>query len=288
MGAMSASAAGVDAVPQCPDGHQGLRGLLDTEYAFAERARTSVRAAFLDYLADDSLVLQPGPLPGRPFYTAAKESNDTLEWYPAVADLAGSEDLGFTSGPWVYTVAGGGAQIHGHFLSIWKRDAGCHWRVEFDAGVSHAPAATAEAKLVAEQASPIKSQAPPATLVAADAAGQALKEFQDTVQQSGMPAGLRTYALISDFRLYVEGEAPMAVTPATAYFAKGWNLEGWREAARGRSADASLLYAVGEVTDTKKNSRHAYVQIWRYDPRIANWGLRVLLLTPLAPAKEKS
>ena len=85
--------------------------------------------------------------------------------------------------------------------------------------------------------------------------------------------------------LYVEGEAPMAVTPATAYFAKGWNLVGWREAARGHSADASLLYAVGDVTDTKKNSRHAYVQIWRYDPRIANWGLRVLLLTPLSPAK---
>jgi hypothetical protein len=44
---------------------------------------------------------------------------------------------------------------------------------------------------------------------------------------------------------------------------------------------------VGEVTDRNKRSTHAYVQIWQYDPKVANWGLRVLLVNPLPPPKAK-
>jgi hypothetical protein len=57
--------------------------------------------------------------------------------------------------------------------------------------------------------------------------------------------------------------------------------------ARGRSADSTLLYSVGEVTDRNKRSTHAYVQIWQYDPKVAIWGLRVLLVNPLPPPKAK-
>jgi len=92
------------ASPQCASDTAALRSLLETEYAFGQAARNSVRAAFLEYLADDSLVLQPGPTPGRAFYAAAKDNSNKLEWYPAMADLAGSDDLGFTTGPWIYTI----------------------------------------------------------------------------------------------------------------------------------------------------------------------------------------
>ncbi len=47
----------------------------------------------------------------------------------------------------------------------------------------------------------------------------------------------------------------------------------WREATRGVSRDASLSYMVGGL------GAGAYAQIWQYDPRTANLGLRVLLLT---------
>jgi len=58
----------------CATETAALRGLLETEYA--ERA----------------------------FYAAAKDPSDKLEWYSAMADLAGSDDLGFTTGPWIYTI----------------------------------------------------------------------------------------------------------------------------------------------------------------------------------------
>jgi hypothetical protein len=256
-----------------------LRSLLETEYAFGQQARTSVRGAFLKYLAEDSLVLQPGPVSGRAFYTAAKDDAGSLEWYPAGADLAASGDLGFTTGPWIYSRAG--AQIYGHFVTIWKRDATCRWRVEFDGGVSHAADANAEPKLVADAASYANRKAPPADLVAADAAGRAISDFQDTSRQDGFAAGLRTFARTADFRFYTDGESPMGVSPANRYLIGHAVVGAWKEDARGRSADSTLAYCVGELVDAQQRSSHAYVQIWQYDPRVASWGLRVLLINPL-------
>ena len=46
----------------------------------------------------------------------------------------------------------------------------------------------------------------------------------------------------------------------------------WHVAAHGDSSDGSLSYWVGDI------GGQAYVQIWQYDARVGNWGLRVLLL----------
>jgi hypothetical protein len=272
---------------RCGDG-SGVQGLVSTEYAFAASARTSIRAAFLEYLAEDSLVLQPNPRPGRALYTAAKDTSDRLEWYPAIADIAGSNDLGFTTGPWVYTEAGG-AKSYGDFLTVWKRDSDCRWRVELDGGISHAEPANAESKLAPDRDEDGRRaiDEPSPTLVAADAVGHAMRDFQGTAAGDGVAAGLRTYARNGDFRFYAEGEAPMGLGAANTYLT-GHPLRGvWTENGHGRAADSSLAYSVGEFGEPRKPG-YAYVEIWQYDPKVANWGLRILLLSPLPPPKTKS
>lgn len=285
--AMGAAAANAAAASQCTTDSASLKGLLETEYAFGQQARSSVRAAFLEYLAEDSLVLQPGPTPGRAFYAAAKDNSDKLEWYPAAADLAGSNDLGFTTGPWIYTVAASGMQIHGHFLTIWKRDAACRWRVEFDGGVSHAAPPNAEPRLAPDQAPYPASSAPPPKFIADDAVSRAMSDFQGTARQDGFAAGLRTYARDGDFRFYGGGEAPMGPAAANQYLTSHAVQGAWKEDARGRSADSTLAYSVGVLGGANQRSRHAYVEIWQYDPKVANWGLRILLINPLAPLMSK-
>jgi ketosteroid isomerase-like protein len=270
----------------CDTGADAFRGLLRTEYAFNQQAHTSVRAAFLEYLADDSLVLQPGPVPGRAFYDTAKDQTGALEWFPADADIAASGDLGFTTGPWIYSAAGG--RISGHFLTIWKRDAGCRWRVEFDGGVSHAADVGVETKLVPDAALFAKRNAPPAKLIAEDAVGRAMNDFQDTGRRDGFAAGLRTYARTADFRLYTDGEFPMGVAEANRFLIGHAMAGAWKEDARGRSADSTVAYSVGELADAHEHRTHAYVQIWQYDPRVASWGLRVLLINPLATSTAKT
>jgi hypothetical protein len=269
----------------CATDTTAYRDLVNTEYAFGLRARDSVRAAFLEYLAGDAWGLLPTPKPARPFYEAAPQSSDRLEWYPVMADVAGSLDLGFTTGPWIYTAAADGKQLHGNFLTIWKRDPACRWRVAFDAGISHAAPATVLPKLAAEPAAYVNPGAPPPNLVAENAAGHALSDFQVAAEQDGVAAALRTFARTADFHYYTDGEAPMALGAANRYLTEHAVEGSWRESVAGRSADASIAYSVGMLLASGREDSHAYVQVWQYDPRVANWGLRILLINAVPPRR---
>jgi hypothetical protein len=262
-----------------------LKELLETEYAFEQKAQESVRDAFLAYLAEDSLILQPKPTPGRAFYEAAKPNSDKLEWYPAIAAVAAGGDLGFSTGPWIYTTAGG-THLYGDFITVWKRDPSCRWRAQFDGGISHSMPQRAAPKLLPEQATAAMiataagNALPPKRAVALD---QARHDFERTAQQDGLAAGLRTYARDGDFRFYVEGEAPQGAGPANQFLA-GRAVGSWSEDAQGRSVDATLAYSAGRFANAR-SGQNAYLQIWQYDPKMANWGLRIFLITPIEAAK---
>ena len=221
-------------------------------------------------------------------YAAIEDTRNKLERYPAIGDIAPSGDLGFTAGPWVYTLADGGKEVHGHFLTVWKRDSSCRWQVAFDGGVSHPPPTSVEPKLLPGQAPFNGTELPPPFLVTNDAAGQAVSDFQSTAQQDGLAAALRTYGRNSDFLFYMDGQSPIGgVGPASLYLKAHAIAGAWQEAARVRSSDSTLLYSEGRLADGNEHSTHAYVQIWQYDPKVANWGLRVLLIKPLPPPEKK-
>jgi ketosteroid isomerase-like protein len=281
------TAAAPDGTPHCANGRAALRSMLESEYAFGEKARSSVRGAFLEYLADDAVVLNPDPEQGRAVYLAAKESKNQLEWYPRLADVASSGDLGFTEGPYTFTLVESGKQYHGHFLTVWKRDASCAWRVEFDGGVSHPAPSISESKLVPNLAPLNKTAPPPAALVTADAASRGIAEFQRTVQQDGFAAALRTYGRDFDFLFMTDEQSPVGIGEATTYLAARAMAGAWKEVVRGQSEDSSIAYSVGQLTDGSNLGTHTYVQIWQFDPKVANWGLRVLLINPLPPPKAK-
>lgn len=283
----SVPAAAVQGAPHCTNGRAALRSMLESEYAFGQKAKSSVRGAFLEYLEDDSVVLNPVPEQGRAVYLAAKESKNQLEWYPTLADVASAGDLGFTEGPYTFSVAESGKQFHGHFLTVWKRDASCAWRVEFDGGVSHPAGSISEAKLVPNQAPFTKTEPPPPALVAADAASHAIGDFQRTVQQDGFAAALRTYGRDNDFLFLTDEQSPVGIGEATNYLEAHAMTGAWKEDVRGQSADSSIKYSVGRLTDGNNLATHAYAQVWQFDPKVANWGLRILLINPLPPPKAK-
>ncbi len=219
-------------------------------------------------------------IPGRSFKAAAWGDCEKVDWYPVVADLASGGDLGFTAGPWAGSLAGGGAQIHGHYLTVWKRDQGCDWRVQFDAGVSNPAPAVVEARLSSGDA-PSGGASPPPQPAADAAVSEAMIDFQNTAGQDGMAAGLRTYARTRDFRFYTDTRAPMGPADANQYFTDHPIVGTCEEHSRIRSADSTLAYYGGVFTEVKRRSGHAYAQIWQYEPRVANWGLRVLLINSL-------
>jgi ketosteroid isomerase-like protein len=117
--------------------------LVGAEKAFAaDAAARGTREAFLAALTDDGLVFAPGPTSGKRVWEARKPGKARLEWAPAVAEIAASGDLGYTSGPWRYTPEGAEApSAYGEFFTVWKKQADGKWRVLIDHGVSHGEAA---------------------------------------------------------------------------------------------------------------------------------------------------
>lgn len=271
----------------CGAGTGALVALVDTEYAFSRMGHESIRGAFLGYLADDAVVLNPDPQPWRAIWAAAKESRYRLDWYPTVAEIAAGADLGFTSGPWTYTSADGGAQIQGHFVTVWKRQSNCLWRVAFDGGVRHAAPNPAEPELRSAQLSFLRAyrlQLP----ASAPAGARTIKQFNSDAERDGLAAAwLRTAR--EDLRLYVGGQMPIDGAKASREFLISHRVLGaWNEQTRAQSIDGDLVYAFGELDDGAGARTAAYLQIWLYDPRPNDWRMRLLLASPYAHPISKS
>ena len=92
--------------------------------------------------------------------------------------------------------------------------------------------------------------------------------------------GLRAYARNDGFLLLTDGAAPMGLGVAEPYFHRHPHSGEWQQKVAGHSSDSTLSYCAGE-TSGDGHDRNAFVQIWQYDPKVANWGLRVLLISPL-------
>ena len=117
--------------------------------------------------------------------------------------------------------------------------------------------------------------------ISEEAGDRAISQFHDVAHDNGLAGGLRTFARNGDFRLYVQDIKPMPLAQANTYLNRQPLLGTWRDSARGRSADSTSLFAVGEVS-LHNGANYRYAEVWQFDPKVANWGVRLLLLMPSA------
>ncbi|MGH9424802.1 MAG: YybH family protein, partial [Terriglobia bacterium] len=111
--------------------------LIEAERAFAATSLAKgTRAAFLEFLAEDSVLFRPGPIPGKKWIEEHPAPSTFLTWEPAFADVAQSGDLGYTTGPWEIRPTGPKDKptAYGHFVSVWKRQTDGLWKVVVDLG----------------------------------------------------------------------------------------------------------------------------------------------------------
>lgn len=107
--------------------------LVASEQAFAaETAAHGWNAGVRAFAAPDAVVASPLPTNALASLEPADEADvgSPLAWRPALAGIARSRDLGFTTGP--YFIHGRG--YVGHYFTVWRRD-GNAWRWIFDGGV---------------------------------------------------------------------------------------------------------------------------------------------------------
>jgi len=113
----------------------------DTERAFARTMAQRDHAAFVSFLAEETVWFAPDrTLRGKqavadawkPFY---EKPEAPFSWEPTVVEVLDSGTLALSSGP-VRNPAG---QQVGTFTSVWRREAPGVWRILFDRGCGHCP-----------------------------------------------------------------------------------------------------------------------------------------------------
>jgi ketosteroid isomerase-like protein len=120
------------------------RALMLTDSLFsAFSAKNGSSEAFINYIADDGILLRPNhrPIVGKDSVTQLmnkkKKKNITMTWTPMYAEVARSGDMGFTYGIYTASVPGllGKPQIEkGTYVSIWEKDSSGHWKLALDSG----------------------------------------------------------------------------------------------------------------------------------------------------------
>jgi hypothetical protein len=248
--------------------------LVALEEAFARTARDrGTRAAFLEYLSEDGIVLRPGPVKGRDYWQAARDEGEVLQSYPSRAAIAVSGDLGYTLGPWTSGRRGRRPQAFGHYLTVWKRD-GDAWRAAIHGGISHpqrsdSPRLTAGA--VMHEPNGLKK-------LRLDTDGLE-KRFATSARASGYEATAAVWAIERSVRMR-DGAEPSGFAPVAAAAPVELVVEG-----SDLSAAADLAYTYGTVTE-EDGRRAAFLHVWRVidgEPYLA-----VDLLTRLPDAATRS
>ena len=118
---------------------QNRRTLVEMERAFAKAAAAKgTRDAFIEFLSEDGIIFQPGPVNGKKFWTERQPRKGLLSWEPVFADVSRAGDLGYTTGPWEFRPNGPEDQpvAFGQYFTIWKKQGDGSWKAVLDRGVT--------------------------------------------------------------------------------------------------------------------------------------------------------
>jgi hypothetical protein len=119
-----------------------LLELAAAERAFAaETVKVGFRDGFIKYFADDGIGFGPHPertkevLQKRPASTGPRTV--VFNWAPMLGHVSQAGDLGYTTGPILFTDLGANPKPpwHGIYFSVWQKQADGTWKVAIDMGV---------------------------------------------------------------------------------------------------------------------------------------------------------
>ena len=262
-------AAGAGGQPANPN----LNRLVAAERAFSSMSEAKgLREAFLFYLADDSIVFRPKPVPGKKSYEEMPASSAALlTWGPEYAEVSAGGDIGYTTGPYVVRdrARPGESVAHGHYVSVWERQANREWKVSLDAGVRHPQSGPAPESVATLPAGYKRWRG---RRVDRDSERAALLKEESRFAQTARAEGLTEAYIIhaaDDVRVYRDGELP--VTGKTAFLklvAGSTPKYDWGPVDAVVSSTGDIGYVFGVREGMSMDSQElfessSYLRIWR-------------------------
>jgi ketosteroid isomerase-like protein len=256
--------------------------MVASERAFSKLSEEKgFKESFLTYIAEDGIMFRPTPVKGKEMLAARPDPPIKLVWWPSHAEIARSGDMGWTTGPWERRTQGSDEVLHGHFLTVWKKQADGKWRWVIDTGIAHDKPTSP-----AGSPSPVTAEKAKGAKVDTAAETQALLAVDRELGQATAKGTSAAYVarLADDARLmrggafpYVGKEAARAALEKTPA-AMTSTPEGG-----GISAAADLGYTYG--TAEWQGAKVGYLRIW--EKHGSDWKLRVDWVDDPPPAKPE-
>jgi ketosteroid isomerase-like protein len=273
-----------------------LDQLVNAERSFARTSvEKGIRASFIAFFADDGINFQPHP-------TKTKEELQkgpaptgpprvTLNWEPVFAEVSGSGNLGYTTGP--YTLRDNSATPepirHGYYFSVWKKQADGQWKVVIDCGINTPDPAegTAEA---------FNFGAPSKFKAAVNSLNAERLKLLETDRAFGEASAVRGLVssydsvLIASARMHRNGMAPLIGKKSIMDFLAKQSTELTSRPIKSDVATSSDLgytygsYEVRNGSAGKSVESGYYVRVWKRDEN-GTWSLVLDTTSPLPETK---
>ncbi len=117
--------------------------LLEADRAFNKATQEKRLDGWMTFMADDVVLLRAKPVAGKEAARKELEGDwadptTSLTWEPTHAQMFASGSMGYTSGRWIYKAVDKGEKIelHGDYLTVWKKQKDDSWKVIWDGGAS--------------------------------------------------------------------------------------------------------------------------------------------------------
>src|SRR5438105_14780892 len=242
----------------------GARQAAATDAEYAGVALTKgMPAASVDYFADDGVAFAPFAINGKKYWASRKDFPGTLIWQPTFAAAARAADLAYTTGPWEMKKKGEDISLaYGHYVTVWKKQAGETWRMVLDVGIDHAQPIDLPPALQILPPDPTAGERP------LEAARRSLeKTLRDFVGSAHRNIGkaVLTYAS-DDIRVFREQSFPAVGLDAAHLMLSSETGAVSRELGPTRLSDSGdLCVSYGNYSEVRGNvgDRVIYVMMWR-------------------------
>jgi hypothetical protein len=138
---------------------RSIDSMIQAERNFANTARVvSTREAFIKYIDSSGIVYQKGkPVNGLEAYKKSERTPGILTWEPEYAEIAATNDFGYTTGPWKYYANSvkENPAASGYFITVWHL-TNDGWKFLIDFGIT---CSEQKKKLILKKKSSAKSPA---------------------------------------------------------------------------------------------------------------------------------
>jgi hypothetical protein len=121
---------------------KGIDSLIQAEKNFAAYSVAySTKEAFLKFLDSAGIIFNNGkPANGIMTWKKREKGTGVLNWHPQFAEISGSGDFGYTTGPWtLQNSSKDTVDARGQYTTVWQINAKGEWKFLVDLGVGNTP-----------------------------------------------------------------------------------------------------------------------------------------------------